>query len=163
MDSLWLDVRLLTLLAVANTAPLLAKRWFQSRWAAPLDGGLTFVDGRPLLGPSKTWRGVAAAIAACAALAPCLGLPLQAGMLLGAGAMAGDAISSFVKRRLGIASSGRATGIDQIPEALLPLCLLRQPLGLSVLDIVAITGLFFGLQVPLARVWHRLGWRDTPY
>jgi CDP-2,3-bis-(O-geranylgeranyl)-sn-glycerol synthase len=77
--------------------------------------------------------------------------------------MLGDALSSFVKRRLGISSSGRATGLDQIPEALLPLLVVRATLGLSALQIAAITLAFFALEIPLARLSFWLGLRNRPY
>ncbi len=125
MDVLGLSIRLLLLLAVANMAPIGATWLLGSRWSHPLDGGCRFVDGRPLLGPSKTWRGLAAAVLGCTVAAPLMGLPASAGAALGLLAMAGDAASSFAKRRLGIASGGRATGLDQVPEALLPLLALR--------------------------------------
>ena len=77
--------------------------------------------------------------------------------------MLGDALSSFVKRRLNIASGGRATGIDQIPEALLPLLVVRGALGLSLPEVAAITLVFFVLEIPLARLFFRLGLRDRPH
>ena len=163
MDDLWLGLRLLLLLAVANSAPIAAKRLLGDRWSAPLDGALRFVDGRPLLGSSKTVRGFVAAVVASAAAALPLGLPVGVGTALGALAMLGDALSSFTKRRLDIAPSGRATGIDQIPEALLPLLGLQAALGLSLLQIAAITLAFFVLEIPLARLVYRLGLRDRPY
>ncbi|MGA0610865.1 CDP-archaeol synthase [Caldimonas sp. KR1-144] len=163
METLWLAVRLLLLLGVANTAPIAAKRWLGPRWSRPVDGGLVFVDGRPLLGPSKTWRGVAAAVIAGALAAPLLGLAPWIGAVIGAAAMAGDALSSFIKRRLGIASSGRATGLDQIPEALLPLLAVQQPLALSPALIAGVTLAFFALELPIARWSYRRGLRDRPY
>src|SRR5664280_3788206 len=105
MDEIWLSVRLLLLLAIANTAPLVAKRWLGPRFSAPLDGGLIFFDERPLLGSSKTIRGFVAAVAANTLGALFLGLPATVGALLGGGAMLGDAIASFIKRRLGAAPS----------------------------------------------------------
>lgn len=163
MDVFWLDTRLLLLLAVANTAPIAAKHLFAARWDSPLDGGLLFFDGRPLLGRSKTLRGVLAAGVATALAAYPLGISITLGAAIGALAMLGDALSSFVKRRLGIDSSGRATGIDQIPEALLPLLLLQGALALSLPHIAAITAAFFLLEMPLAWLSHRLGLRDRPY
>ena len=88
-------------------------------WA--INGGLKFPDGRPLFGLSKTIRGVLVSVLATTAAAPLLGLAVTLGAVVGSGAMAGDLFSSFVKRRLGFRSSSRATGLDQIPEALLPL------------------------------------------
>jgi CDP-2,3-bis-(O-geranylgeranyl)-sn-glycerol synthase len=163
MDGIWLGLRLLLLLGVANSAPIVARRLLGDRWAAPLDFGLNFVDGRPLLGPGKTIRGVVAAIVATALAAWALGIAAQVGALVGAMSMAGDALASFAKRRLGVAPSGRATGLDQIPESLLPLLAVQGPLELSVAQIVGITVAFFVLEIPLARLAFRLGLRERPY
>ena len=163
MDEIWSSLRLLLLLGLANTTPLVAKRWFGPRWLAPLDGGLMFFDGRPLLGSSKTIRGLVAAVIATALGALLLGLPATVGALLGGGAMVGDAFSSFIKRRMGAAPSSRATGVDQIPEALLPLLVLKGILGLTLVQIAGITFAFFVLEIPLAWLTHRIGLRDRPY
>jgi CDP-2,3-bis-(O-geranylgeranyl)-sn-glycerol synthase len=163
MDGIWLDLKLLLLLGVANSAPIAVKRLLGQRWAAPLDFGLDFVDGRPLLGPGKTIRGVVAAIVASALAAWALGMPPSVGALIGTVSMAGDALASFVKRRLGLAPSGRATGLDQIPESLLPLLAVRDLLGLSAAEVLGITAVFFALEIPLARWAFRLGLRDRPY
>lgn len=163
MHDFWLGFQLLLLLAVANNAPIAIKRLLGDRWSCPLDGGFTLRDGRPVLGPSKTVRGVVAAVAACVLCAWLLGLAPGIGATIGVIAMAGDALSSFVKRRLAIEPSGRAVGIDQIPESLLPLLALQWSLGLSFLQIVAITAAFGLLEVPLARLAHRIGFRDRPY
>jgi CDP-2,3-bis-(O-geranylgeranyl)-sn-glycerol synthase len=163
MDEVWTAVRVLVLLGVANAAPVAAKRLLGARWSAPLDGGLRFIDGRPLLGPAKTMRGVVAAVLAAALAATLLGLPVAVGAAIGAAAMAGDALSSFVKRRLGVAPSGRATGLDQVPEALLPLLVVRGALDLSWLQVAAVTAAFFALQMPVAWLAHRLGLHERPY
>jgi CDP-2,3-bis-(O-geranylgeranyl)-sn-glycerol synthase len=163
MDGIWLGLKLLLLLGVANSAPIAVKRLLGQRWAAPLDFGLDFVDGRPLLGPGKTIRGVVAAVVASALAAWALGIAPQVGAFIGAVSMAGDALASFVKRRLGLAPSGRAIGLDQIPEALLPLLAVQDLLGLSAAEILGITAAFFALEIPLARWAFRLGLRDRPY
>jgi len=163
MDGIWLGLRLLLLLGVANSAPIAARRLLADRWAAPLDGGLNFVDGRPLLGPGKTIRGVAAAVVATALASWALGMSPQVGALLGAVSMAGDALASFVKRRLGVTPSGRATGLDQVPESLLPLLAVQGMLDLSAVQILAVTVAFFVLEIPLARWAFRLGLRERPY
>lgn len=163
MEEWWFALRVLLLLAVSNTAPILATRLFGQRWCAPLDGGYSFLDGRPLLGPSKTWRGLIAAICSTTLAAGLLAISPVIGAVMGAAAMLGDAISSFVKRRLGIASSGRATGLDQIPEALLPLLVLYTTLALSPIEVFAITSAFFLLEIPLAQLSFWAGLRERPY
>jgi CDP-2,3-bis-(O-geranylgeranyl)-sn-glycerol synthase len=163
MGYLWLGLQLLLLLAVANNAPIAAKRLLGHTWSCPLDGGVKLRDERPLLGPSKTFRGVIASVAACMLCAWLLGLATEIGVTVGAVAMAGDALSSFIKRRLAINSSGRAFGIDQIPESLLPLLAVQWQLALSPLHVIVITAAFVLLEVPLARLAHRFGFRDQPY
>lgn len=154
---------MLLLLAVANGSPIVAKRILGDRWNAPLDAGLLLFDGRPVLGPSKTVRGLVVAVLCTAIAATSLGLPLILGAAVGGLSMLGDALSSFIKRRLGVETSGRATGIDQIPEALVPLLLLRGALHMSGPQIVLITAAFFLLEMPFARLFYKLGLRDRPY
>ena len=77
--------------------------------------------------------------------------------------MLGDALSSFIKRRMGAAPGGRATGLDQIPEALLPPLVLKGIRGLTLVQIAGITFALFVLDIPLAWLTHRIGLRDRPY
>ena len=111
-----LIAKLIVLMSVANGTPVLLKRLIGNRLSQPIDGGIHFVDGRRLLGPSKTIRGALVSVGLTTAAAPLLGLDAAIGALVGAGAMLGDLLSSFVKRRLGFAPSSRLTGFDQIPE-----------------------------------------------
>jgi CDP-2,3-bis-(O-geranylgeranyl)-sn-glycerol synthase len=163
MDELWLALRLLLLLTAANTGPILAKRLLGQRWSAPLDGGLRFIDGAPLLGPSKTWRGLLCAIALTAAVAPLLGFSVAEGALAGLLSMAGDALASFTKRRLGVPPSGQSFGLDQVPEALLPLLGLQASTELPWELVAGVTIAFLLLETPAAWITHRLGLRDRPY
>jgi len=156
-------LQLLILLTLANGAPVVAKKLFGARFARPLDGGLLFFDGRPWFGASKTLRGLALAILATVAGAPLLGLDWRIGLLVGVLAMAGDLASSFLKRRLGRPPSSRASGLDQIPESLLPLLACRDLLALSAADIAATVALFFFGEILLSRLLYRLHLRDQPY
>lgn len=157
------DLQLLILLAAANTAPLLAKLLLGGRFAYPLDGNVVLPDGRPLFGASKTIRGVLAAVVATSALAPLLGLAVGTGLIAGTAAMLGDLCSSFVKRRLGLAPSSKATGLDQIPESLLPLLACRQALALGAIDIAAVAAVFTVGEIVLSKLLFRLRLRDKPY
>src|SRR5258706_1044936 len=138
-----LDLRLLALRPLANGPPVIAKKVFGDRLAWPLDGGLAFVDGRPLLGRSKTLRGIVLAVLAAGAGGALLGPGWRIGLAVGALAMAGDLLSSFVKRRLARRPSSQAIGLDQIPEALLPLLACQAALGLGLIDIVAVVAALF--------------------
>jgi CDP-2,3-bis-(O-geranylgeranyl)-sn-glycerol synthase len=156
-------LELLVLLTIANGVPVIAKRLLGDRLAWPLDGNARFIDGRPLFGASKTIRGLALAVVATGAVAPLLGLAVTTGVLVGAGAMAGDLVSSFTKRRLDFKPSSRATGLDQIPESLIPALLCRQELGLGPADIVAVVAIFFAGEIVLSRLLFRMHIRDRPY
>jgi CDP-2,3-bis-(O-geranylgeranyl)-sn-glycerol synthase len=156
-------LRLLILIAVANGSPVLAKRIFGRKLAQPLDGHISFFDGRPLFGASKTIRGIVVSLLATAACAPLLGLDMRLGILVASAAMAGDLLSSFLKRRLALPPSSRAIGLDQIPESLFPLLVCREALALTAADIVAGTALFFLGEILLSRLLFRLHVRDRPY
>ncbi|KAF0133757.1 MAG: hypothetical protein FD148_1021 [Methylocystaceae bacterium] len=135
--------QVLFLLTMANGVPVLGKRLFGRKMTAPLDCGLILNDGQPLFGKSKTIRGAVLAIIVTTMFSPLIGLEFLIGALVSAAAMIGDLFSSFVKRRLKMPSSSKATGLDQIPEALLPALLARCLLPLTLFDISAIVFLFF--------------------
>ena len=156
-------VRVLLLLAVANGSPLLAKKIWGGALAQPLDAGMRFIDRRPVFGPSKTVRGVLVSVAATTAVAPLVGIAWWLGALIGATAMAGDLLSSFIKRRLDRPPSSRALGLDHIPESLLPLLACRETLGLTATDIGIVVAAFFAGAIVLSRVLYRVGLRDEPH
>jgi CDP-archaeol synthase len=158
-----LVAELLILLALANGSPVIAKLVFSNRFSGPVDRGMKFIDGRPVFGPSKTIRGVLTSILSTTAGAALLGLELKIGILVGAAAMLGDLFSSFVKRRLGLPPSSRATWLDQIPESLLPLLACRQILSLTAVDILVGTAIFVVGEIWVSRLLFRLRIRDRPY
>lgn len=155
--------QLLCLILAANGSPILVRLTLGARLCAPIDGGHRFTDGRPLLGPSKTWAGFIAAIVAAGALAAAIGLPPLLGASIGLAAMAGDLASSFIKRRLGFVSSKPALILDQLPESLLPALVAAGPLALSGQDILLTVILFFLLEIALSHLLYRLGLREYPF
>ncbi|WJW74633.1 CDP-archaeol synthase [Thiohalobacter sp. IOR34] len=158
------DLLLLSLLILINGAPILVRQWLGSRLSAPLDAGRKLADGRPLFGASKTWRGLAAALLCGGLAAPLLGLPWSLGLAMAAAAMAGDLLSSFTKRRLGIEPSGQALGLDQIPESLLPLLVARHWLpALGLGEALLLSLLFLVVELGLSRLLYRLRIRKRPY
>jgi hypothetical protein len=156
-------LQLLILLMVANGTPVIAKKLLGGRYSYPLDGHLIFADGRRLLGRSKTIRGVGLAVLATTAGAPLIGLGWRTGLVVGSFAMAGDLFSSFAKRRLNLAPGSRASGLDQVPEALFPLLACRNLLSLTAADIAACTVMFVAGEVLLSRLLYALQIRDRPY
>ena len=151
------------LLVFANGSPVLAKRIFGGRLAYPLDGGLILRDGARLFGPSKTIRGALASVIMTSMASAVMSQGLMLGMVVALAAMTGDVISSFVKRRLGYPPSSRATGLDQVPESLLPVLACGNFLPLSSLDIVATLALFVLGEIILSPLLHLAHIRDEPY
>ena len=114
-------------------------------WGPPMDfGKVVPSDGRRVLGPSKTWSGyfvgaLAAmpvglleawlillappSLAIVPQLAPSVIAAIPVVAILTFGAMTGDALGSFVKRRLGRGSGERTLLLDQLPFVLVPIAL----------------------------------------
>jgi CDP-2,3-bis-(O-geranylgeranyl)-sn-glycerol synthase len=118
----------LLLVCLASSAAWGTSLVLGRRLAAPLDFGLELPDGKRLLGSHKTWRGVAAGILACALAAPLVGLEVTTGAGFGAA--------------------------DQLPEALVPLVLFAEPLGIGIVEIAVVALAFAGLDLlatPLRR------------
>ena len=156
-------LKVLVLITVANAAPVVAGKLLGSRFDAALDGGAQFFDARPLFGASKTIRGVIVSVAATGIAAELLGFDWTLGAALAAAAMVGDLATSFVKRRLAMPIHGRATGLDQVPEAALPLLVLQGRLGLGLVDIGVLGGLFAAVALLGSRALFQLGVKDRPY
>jgi CDP-2,3-bis-(O-geranylgeranyl)-sn-glycerol synthase len=148
---------------LANGAPVIANRILGRRFAWPLDGNVKFIDGRALFGASKTIRGIVVSILATSACAPLLGLDWWIGLLVAITAMLGDLLSSFLKRRLGLAPSSRAIGLDQIPESLFPLLASKPLLSLTTWDVAAGAAIFLVGEIILSHILFRLRIRDRPY
>lgn len=158
-----IELRLLLLLIVANGAPVVARMLLGRRFALPLDRGRVLADGNRLFGASKTVAGLLAAILAATLLAPLLGLDGWLGLLIGAAAMLGDLCSSFVKRRLGLASGAMAIGLDQVPESLLPLLVCMPLLGLAWPTVLLLTAAFLLADLLISQLFYRLGVGRHPY
>ena len=134
--------KLLRLVVTANAIPVVAKKLFGPATAWPLDGGITLSDGQPLLGASKTIRGVVLSILLTPVIALVLGLSWQVGLVVALSAMVGDLVSSFLKRRMGLRPSSQAIGLDQIPESFLPLLAARWLLPVTIVEALVGTALF---------------------
>jgi hypothetical protein len=146
-----IDWPVLAILIVANATPVVLARIFGDRYGAPIDRNRVFRDGRPLFGPHKTWRGAIGGTLAAGLTGDVLAMGFVLGLLFGALALLGDLVSSFVKRRGGCASGRAVPGLDQLPEALLPMLCLRTFLGLDLPAVLGTTTLFCVLDVLTAR------------
>jgi CDP-diglyceride synthetase len=158
-----LEVQLLLLIGIANGTPVIIKKLFGNLWALPLDGGRKLSDQRPIFGPSKTVRGIVFSLLVTLVCAPPLGIHWYYGLLIAAAAMAGDLISSFIKRRMGKPSSAMALGIDQVPESLFPMFVAHYILEVSWLGVIVVTLLFFILELGISKILYRLKIRNEPY
>ena len=161
--SIYLDLKLLVLLGIANGVPVFAKGVLGSHLSFPLDGGARFLDGQPLFGTSKTLRGIVLSLLVTTLFALIFGIDWKIGLLIAALAMLGDLFSSFLKRRMRLASSSMAIGLDQLPESLIPLLACVPLLALSVADVASITDCFFGGEILLSRLLYKVHLRDRPY
>jgi len=156
-------LQLLFLIMVANGAPIIGWWLLNDHWATPIDGGTVFMDGLPILGTSKTYRGVLCAILVTPLVAIFIGLSWDIGLPVSCLAMVGDCLSSFVKRRLNLPPSAMALGIDQIPESLLPLLGVWNQLSLGWDGIVATVAGFFIIELGLSAILYKLHIRKHPY
>lgn len=96
----------------ANAVPVIAGG------GRPMDFDRKFIDGRPIFGKNKTFRGflfglAIGLIAGCAEVF-LFGYPPLLGLLTSLGALLGDLFGAFVKRRLDITPGDMLPVVDQI-------------------------------------------------
>ncbi|MEM1604917.1 MAG: CDP-2,3-bis-(O-geranylgeranyl)-sn-glycerol synthase [Fervidicoccaceae archaeon] len=158
---------------IANGTPVVVMR---GRKGHPIDFGKHFIDGKRILGDSKTIEGVLAGIVAGGVSGLLLGLLymgeyyfeniLLTSFTSSFGAMIGDLLKSFFKRRLGIESGGKMPVADQLDFYLgANLFLLVVPGAIKPNVPVFLLGL---LVVPLLhvitnRLAFRAGLKKVPY
>lgn len=157
------DIALFVLIGTANAAPILARRLCPVWLDRPIDGGIRLADGHPLLGVSKTWRGLVAAAVLTTIVAIMIGWPWSLGLLVAVTAMLGDLLASFCKRRLGRPSSSSVIGLDQIPESLLPALALAPAFDLGWFDVLAVSLAFLVGERLVSPLLYRLRIRQSPY
>jgi CDP-diglyceride synthetase len=150
-----LYLKALTLLWLINFAPPLLAHFLADKWNRPLDRGKRFRDGRPLLGPHKTERGVIGALLMGYVAGLFLGYHWWVGISCAFLSMAGDLLSSFIKRRLGQPSGTVSPGLDQLFEGVLPFAVLAGYHSLSSAEVAVLLAVF------AAGAWAR-GFQESP-
>jgi len=145
-----------------NGLPPLAAILLHRRFEQPVDGDRLFFDGRPIFGRNKTIRGVVAGLAGGAIFSPVLGVAWWVGMTAALLAMAGDLLSSFLKRRAGLRSGQNAPLLDQFFESLFPLLFLNAHLDLTLPRNIGILALFTLLVYLSSRLWLHITERPLP-
>lgn len=157
---------------IANMVPVLVcKLPLLKQWNTPIDFGRTF-GGVPIFGPHKTWRGLVFGTLAGAATGFLLPHDfiaqyypqwsvLVAGSI-GFGALAGDAIKSFFKRRVGITSGATWFPFDQI-DYIIGGLLCTLPFGAPTAALATIVAVsYFCLHIISTHVGYRLGLKSSP-
>jgi CDP-2,3-bis-(O-geranylgeranyl)-sn-glycerol synthase len=133
----------------------------------PLDFGKKFLDGKPIFGKNKTFRGFffGLAIGVMVGLVEnvLFGYPLLFSVLSPLGALMGDLAGAFLKRRLGIAPGGLLPVIDQVDFVVgallfsLPLPILSWELVIAVIIITPPIHLFTNFLA------YKLKLKDNPW
>ena len=154
---------LLLLIIIANALPIIIRNIFKNTWNHPIDNGVLFIDDQPLLGNSKTWRGLIISFTFTPAAALTLGYSMQIGALISLFAMSGDLFSSFIKRRLKLSPSSMSPLLDQIPESLLPAIFLMQAFKLNFVSVFILVLIFIIFELGISRVLYKMRIRKQPY
>ena len=96
----------------ANATPVIAGG------GLPIDFGRKFIDGKPIFGKNKTFRGffVGLFVGTCVGIgeSAIFKYSLTFGLLLSLGALFGDLAGAFLKRRFGIAPGNLLPVVDQV-------------------------------------------------
>ena len=156
-------LQLLTLIIIANGAPIVIRVLLNNRFGTIVDFGYKFLDKQPIFGGAKTWRGIFAALIATSAAAWLLGYSPDTGLLIAIYAVLGDLTSSFMKRRLGKPPSSMAPLLDQIPESLFPALMMMQAFKLDISAIIELVLIFIIIELLLSHVLYKWGIRKHPY
>ncbi len=158
-----LEIKILLLLIVANGSPIVARNVFKDSFSFPLDAGRMFIDQRPVLGHSKTVRGLLFSVVLTGLAAYLVGMEARTGFYIAFFAMLGDLFSSFIKRRLNKPPSSMAPGLDQVPEALFPLLYCMSVFKLEWGQVFLIILLFIVIELFLSKILYIIGIRKRPY
>ena len=131
----------------------------------PIDGGRNFLDGKPIFGAHKTFRGILAGLVIGTLVGVVQNILFQynglLGLALSLGALLGDLTKSFVKRRLAIPPGAPLPIADQLDFVLgaFLLSLLVSPPSISTFLIVLIVTPPIHLVTNFLA--YRLGLKDT--
>ena len=155
--------QLLLLIIIANGAPILIRVLLNDGFKLAVDFGQKLPDKQRIFGPSKTWRGVIAALVFTAAAAWLLGLSPKTGLLVAVYAILGDLFSSFIKRRLSMQPSSMAPLLDQVPESFIPAYMLRDVFNLDVYAVILLVLIFIIVELFLSHILYQWGVRKRPF
>lgn len=141
----------------------------------PIDFGKKFIDGRPIFGPNKTYRGLISGLLVGALvgyvqgiISPIYNLPgssILRGFILSIGALIGDLVGSFLKRRLGLKPGAPLPVIDQISFVVFALIfsLAIEPEAISPLGAVLVIVLTAPIHVLVNVIAYLLRLKEKPW
>jgi len=167
---------------LSNAAPVLANKVpSYKKWKTPLDFGHSW-HGKRIFGDNKTFRGLVAGVVLAT-----LAIGLQKylfihsgwireislidynqsavwllGPLFGIGALVGDALESFFKRQIGIASGQSWFPFDQIDYIIGGLFFSLPLVRLSILYYPWILVVWFGMHLIVSYIGYLLKLKDKP-
>ena len=161
-DALWLILFILPAY-FANSSPVIFGG------GAPMDFGRKAWDGKRCLGDGKTWRGFVAGVGigtlAGLSLSNIFGDPRFAilGFALSFGALSGDALGSFLKRRLGMKRGSPMFAMDQLPFLFVALAFGSMVYLPSLEGLAFLTLLTYLLHVSTNFLANRVGLKKVPW
>lgn len=136
----------------------------------PIDRGILFFDGKPLLGKNKTIGGLLAAIIAGGMAGIALffffpqvwsSFPFWIGFLQGFGAMLGDAFGSFLKRRINLKPGGPFPIMDQIGFVVFAFLVVIPFAGFNWLWFVLVSFTALVLHLVANIFAYKMGWKSV--
>jgi CDP-2,3-bis-(O-geranylgeranyl)-sn-glycerol synthase len=165
---------------IANMAPVVANKIpLLNRWSTPLDFKKKF-RGKRIFGDNKTWRGLLFG-AICGGITAGLQFlvwpshierfatpdnPLLFvfgfGFLIGFGALVADSVESFYKRQSNIPAGESWFPFDQLDYVFGGLLMAVIFVELTILDIFAITIIYFLLHITMSYIGYKLKLKDKP-
>ncbi|ADM27945.1 protein of unknown function DUF46 [Ignisphaera aggregans DSM 17230] len=158
---------------IANGTPVVVSKLLSSRNIArhPIDFGKTFIDGRRVLGDSKSWEGLISGIIAglVTSLIQYLieGNPIAIvrGFILSIGAMAGDIIGAFIKRRIGLKPGEPLPIVDQLMFIIiaLSLAIIFKLIRITLTQFIFVLLLTFLLHIATNYIAYKLNLKDVPW
>ncbi len=155
-------IKVVCFLLWVNFLPPLACFFRGRRFKRPLDAGRLWLDGRPIFGAHKTIGGILVSLLGGTAVFFLLGVAWQVAAIATLLAMLGDLLSSFIKRRLVLASGESVVALDQVFESLLPTLYLSTALDLGFGQIAIIVVLFIGVAHLGSAWWSAFTCRPAP-
>jgi len=142
-----------------NGLPPLVGILVNDRFNQPIDGGRLWLDSKPVFGSHKTIRGLFASLLGGTALFSLLGVAWWCAALAALLAMAGDLLSSFIKRRRTLASGEDVVILDQFFESFFPVFFLNFFVSLSLIQFCTVLICFIFIAYWFSRFQHYILYR----